>query len=164
MRIYLKFLLRAISVFSDRAYEDVDKLKKELCDEYCRVCPDNCCSGRLNVSFRDNANFRGIPIVRSRWQRPPRSEAYISDRRFLFFGKKHLIGRCPYLTDEGRCAVHEKTDRPADCVDYPLYIANFLFGRILKAEKSCFIFTYPKNCRKVLDLGRKLDLPVIFND
>lgn len=142
----------------------VSALRDALCKKFCSVCPNSCCSGRLGISVGDNINFRDLQVIRSRWQRPPASEAYITDRRFLFWGKKYLVGRCPYFSDDGSCGIHAKTDRPKDCVLYPLYISRypFSFERIIKAEKSCFIFSDPSACRKVIELGQKLGLKVFF--
>ena len=142
----------------------VENLRDELCNKYCPICPVNCCTGRLNISFRENINFRGIPVLKNRWQLPPKNGVYITDRRFWFLGKCYLIGRCPYLSDEGVCGIHEKTDRPEDCVKYPLYISRGFpfFSRQIKAEKSCFIFGNGSNCRKVIELGQKFNTEVLI--
>ncbi len=144
----------------------VAALRDEICGEFCHVCPSNCCSGRLNISVGGNVNFRDLPVVRSRWERPPASGAYVTDRRFLFFGGRYLVGRCPYLDDDGICGIHEKTDRPLDCSLFPLYLTRMPFSlyRVLKAEKSCFALSEPRVCRRIIELGQSLGVSVVFGE
>jgi len=145
----------------------VAELKDEKCRDYCGICGDNCCAGRLNPEISDPGSFSGLRKVRYRWHRPPEGdEPYLIDRRFLLWGSLFLVRACPHLKD-GRCSIHGEAGRPRVCSDYPMYLQSpfsLPFLRpFISVELSCTIFRYRQNCDEVRRFAQKKGLDVVFH-
>ena len=155
-----------LSILWNDYSEAVTEFRAKKCRDYCPVCGDNCCNGRLNPAIGSRAPFKNLKVVRYRWDKPPENDPYIVDRRFLWMGACYLVRTCPCLR-EGQCGIYDKPERPWECTDYPLYLQaplNIPFLRpIICAERSCCIFKYEKNCRELESLAESLKLEVIFH-
>jgi len=155
-----------LQFFWNKFFQPVREIREELCGGYCPICGDNCCNGRLNPAVGAQKPFTHLKKVRYRWHTPPPEGPYIIDHRFLWMGKCYISGACPYLKDN-LCLLYEKSERPWECMEYPLYL-QVPFGipflrPFISVEKSCNIFKYEKNCEKIEALAYTLGLDVVFH-
>lgn len=146
--------------------EKIEQLRDELCNEYCPSCQQNCCMGRFNPEVESSSFFHGIPYLDAAAELAEHGAECSSFLIKPKVGKVRLGGRCPYLDEEMKCAIHSEPERPRDCMEYPLnlrIIPSFPFPKkVIQAEKSCPIFDHGENCIKVLKLGEELGLKVNF--
>ncbi|GEM_PF-1758763 len=145
----------------------VAEFREEKCREYCGICGDNCCSGRLNPEFNNLSAFSHLKRVRYRWHRPPEgNEPYLIDRRILIWGSFFLVRTCPHLKDN-LCSIHSDTGRPRVCDEYPVYLQtpfSIPFLRpFISVELSCSIFKYKQNYEEIRHFAERLGLEVVFH-
>jgi hypothetical protein len=159
-------LIDLLKMFWKKHAAAVKEFREKKCSQYCPICGDNCCNGRLNPSFTDSRPFAHLKKIRYRWHKPPSGEPFIVDRKFLFFGSYFLVNECPYLA-RGLCTIHGDAKRPFECHEYPMYLgAPFgvpFFKPFISAESSCSIFKYEKNIAEARALAGELGLDIIFH-
>lgn len=143
--------------------DEVRAWRQAKCAESCPKCPINCCTGRLNPRLDSLDAFESLPIVRGPRDSRPLNAPYVRDRRFLFWGHRYLVGRCPHLA-EGKCAIYDDPRRPSDCHEYPMHVQKVLGGEVLNVETSCWIFQQPENREAVRELGRQVGLECVFHE
>lgn len=152
--------------FWKKYFDSIEEFREKKCKQYCFICGDNCCNGRLNPAFSKRGLFKDLKVIRYKWHKPPSGEPYLVDRRLLGIGSIFLVNECPFLKDN-LCVVHENPLRPSQCTDYPLYLDCALGIPFLKpfisVECSCRIFHYKKNISEVEMFAKKLGLDIVFH-
>jgi len=156
-----------LKVFWSNYCDAVAEFRGSKCSEYCSICGDNCCAGRLNPELHDISAFSQLRRVRYRWHKPPEGEEpYLIDRRILFWGSFFLVRACPHLKDN-LCSIYSDAGRPDVCNDYPVYLQtpfSIPFLRpFISVELSCTIFRYRQNCEEISRFAEKLGLDVVFH-
>lgn len=114
--------------------------REARCATACPDCLRCCCEGRLNPRLDRLDRFSDLPVVRAVTDPRPLHGPYVADRRFWRWGACYLVGRCPHLDAQRRCAIHGQPGRPAECDAYPLHLQRVPGGMVLHAELSCPIF------------------------
>jgi len=145
----------------------VAEFRAEKCSEYCRICGNNCCTGRLNPEFNDLRAFSHLKRVRYRWHRPPEGgEPYLIDRSILVWKSFFLVRACPHLKDN-LCSIYSDKGRPRVCDEYPVYLQTPFSVPFLRpfisVELSCAMCKYSQNCEEISRFAEKLGLDVVFH-
>lgn len=97
-------------------------------------------------------------MVRAVTDPRPLGGPYVADRRFWRWGACYLVGRCPHLDEQRRCAIYGRAERPADCDAYPLHMQRVMGATLLHAELSCPIFDNEEALVEVRALSARLGL------